>query len=68
MDVASVAMSVRLADPASGPLNVPLAAVDPTQFQATDVELPYTGRWEVTLVAKDKDQQQYTTRTSVQVR
>ncbi len=68
MDVASVAMSVRLADPASGPLNVPLAAVDPTQFQATDVELPYTGRWEVILVAKDKDQQQYTTRTSVQVR
>lgn len=68
MHVSSVALNLRLADPSAGPLNVPLAAIGMTQFQATGVELPYTGRWAVTLVAKAEDQQQYTTRTSLAVR
>jgi copper transport protein len=68
MDVAEMTLTLQLPSPAAGPLNVKLAPIGTTQFQATDVELPYTGPWAFTLVARTSDTQEYTGRTSVVVR
>ncbi|MDX6255342.1 MAG: copper transport protein [Frankiales bacterium] len=68
MDVAELTLTLQLPSPAAGPLNVKLAPIGTTQFQATDVELPYTGSWAFTLVARTSDTQEYTGRTSVVVR
>ncbi|MDX6227680.1 MAG: copper transport protein [Frankiales bacterium] len=68
MDVAEITLTLQLPSPAAGPLNVKLAPIGTTQFQATDVELPYTGPWAFTLVARTSDTQEYTGRTSVVVR
>jgi hypothetical protein len=57
-----------LASPPAGPLNVKLAAIEPTQFQATDVELPYTGHWVVTLAARTSNTEEYTGKTTLDVR
>jgi copper transport protein len=68
MDVSEMTLAMQLPAPAAGPLNVRLAAIGTTQFQATDVELPYTGRWAVTLVARTSDTEEYTGRTTLDVR
>ena len=68
MDVAEMTLTLQLPSPAAGPLNVKLAAIGSTQFQATDVELPYTGHWAFTLVARTSDTQEYTGTTTVDVR
>jgi copper transport protein len=68
MDVAEMTLTLQLGAPAAGPLNVRLAPVGAAQFQARDVELPYTGPWAFTLVARTSDTQEYTGGTSVDVR
>ena len=45
-----------------------LAQINPTQYRATDVELPYTGHWKITLVARTTATQEYTGTTSLDVR
>jgi copper transport protein len=68
MDVDEMTLTLQLAAPEAGPLNVRLAPIGTTQFQATDVELPYTGPWAFTLVARTSVTQEYTGRTRVVVR
>jgi copper transport protein len=68
MDVAEMTLTLQLAAPAAGPLNVKLAPIGSDQFQATGVQLPYTGRWDFTLIARTSDTQEYTGRAAVQVR
>ena len=68
LDVAELTLTMNLASPAAGPLNVRLAAIGSTQFLATDVELPYTGHWGVTLVARTSDTEEYTGTTTLDVR
>ncbi len=66
--VAELTLTLALPSPAAGPLNIRLAGIGDTQFQATDVELPYTGHWTFTLVARTSDTQEYTGETVVDVR
>lgn len=68
LDVDEMTLTMELPSPAAGPLNVRLAQIDPTQYRATDVELPYTGHWKVTLVARTSDLQEYTGTTGLDVR
>jgi copper transport protein len=68
LDVDEVTLTMELPAPAAGPLNVRLAQINQTQYRATDVELPYTGHWKVTLVARTAALQEYTGTTSLDVR
>jgi copper transport protein len=68
LNIEEMTLTMELPAPAVGPLNVRLAQIDPTQYRATDVELPYTGHWKVTLVARTSDLQEYTGTTSLDVR
>jgi copper transport protein len=68
MDVDEMTLILQLPSPAAGPLNIKLAPIGTTEFQATDVELPYTGHWAVSLVARTTDTQEYTGTTSLDVR
>ena len=68
LDVDEVTLTLQLGSPVAGPLNVRLAAIGSDQFQATDVELPYTGRWDFTLFARTSDTVEYQGRTAVDVR
>jgi copper transport protein len=67
-DVEEMSLTMELPSPAAGPLNVRLAQISPSQYRATDVELPYAGHWKVTLVARAGDLQEYTGTTSLDVR
>src|SRR5207237_5077001 len=60
--VEEMTLTMELPSPAAGPLNVRLAQIDRSQYRATDVELPYTGHWNVTLVARATDVQVHTGR------
>jgi nitrogen fixation protein FixH len=68
LDVDEMTLTLTLPSPAAGPLNVRLDAIGNTQFQASDVELPYTGRWTFALVARTSETQEWTGRTSIDVR
>ena len=68
LPVEELTLALQLSAPAAGPLNVRLAPIGSDQFQASDVELPYTGRWDFTLIARTSDTQEYTGTTPVQVR
>ena len=68
LDLQDLALSLQLGAPVTGPLTVHLAAIGGSQFQATDVELPYTGHWAVTLVATTGDTVAHTGRTTLDVR
>jgi copper transport protein len=68
LELKDLALSLQLGAPATGPLTVHLAAIGSTQFQATDVELPYTGQWAVILVATTVDTVAHTARVNLDVR
>ena len=68
LGLAELTLSLELTTPAAGPLNVALAEINPTQFRATDVELPYTGHWQVTLVARTAATEEYSGTTALDVR
>ena len=68
MPVDEMTLTLQLGTPVAGPLNVKLAAIGDDQFQATDVELPFTGHWDFTLFARTSETQEYSGQTAVDVR
>ena len=68
LDVEEMTLTMELPSPATGPLNVRLAQINKSQYRATDVELPYSGHWKVTLVARASNLQEYTGTTTLDVR